>query len=334
MLRKRRVWIGLAVTVLFLALLLYRVDFVAMGRALRHADYTLVLPAALIWFVAAWFRTVRWQYLLRPVKAIAARRLYSTVMIGYMANNVLPVRLGEVVRAYILGEKERASKMSIIATIVVERIFDGLALILLMLVVSLFVPLAPWLQTMARAMSALFLGGLALFIAIGSSEPLSRRLADLLAKLPGGLGARAKGWLNLFLDGLRVLHSPWRLTIVFGLSLFVWLIEAGMYYVMAFAFGLQHLSYRFLVSTATSNLAITLPSSQGGIGPFEYLTRETLVFFGADPSVATAYAIVLHATLLIPVILAGFAFLWLENLSLGQMVREQPASTSRGGGKA
>ncbi len=330
MLRKYRVWIGLAVTVLFLALLFYRVDFVAMGRALKHADYTLVLPAVLVWFVAAWFRSVRWQYLLQPIKRISAHRLYPTVVIGYMANNVLPVRLGEVVRAYILGEKERASKMSIIGTIVVERIFDGLALILFMLVIALFVPLAPWLQSMVRIMAAVFLGLLALFVAVASSGRLRGRLTGLLSRLPGGIGARAGGLLNLFLEGLKILHSPWRLLIVFGLSIFVWLIEATMYYLVAFSFGLQHLSYRFLLTTATSNLAITLPSSQGGIGPFEYLTRETLAFFGADPAVATAYAFVLHAALLIPVILAGFVFLWLENLSLGQVVRGRPTAVEEG----
>ncbi|MBI2906033.1 MAG: flippase-like domain-containing protein [Chloroflexi bacterium] len=325
MLRGRRFWIGLVVSLGFLGLFFYRTDTSRMQQAFLEANYAFALPAILVYFVGVVFRALRWRLLLLPIKAISARSLYPIVVIGYMANDIIPLRIGELVRAYILGEKEKVSKTAIIGTIAVERMFDGLALLFFMAVVSLFVPLPGFLGDFARPMAIIFIGALIALFVVASSETLADRVCALV---PGKGGEKVRTLATSFLCGLRVMRSPKYLIGAFLFSCLSWLVEAATFWIVGFSFNLELPYHVMLLATAAANLAITLPSSPGGIGPFELLTRETIVLFGADTGVAGAYALVLHfAVLLIPVIILGFVFLWLENLTLAQVVqRREPAS--------
>ena len=126
MLKGRRFWIGLVITLLFLALFLYQTDFAQMGRALSGARYAFVVPALAVYAVTMVLRTLRWQYLLDPLQRLPLRRLLAVVLVGYTANNILPVRLGELVRAYFIGAREGISKTSALATIVERTIESAL----------------------------------------------------------------------------------------------------------------------------------------------------------------------------------------------------------------
>ena len=329
MLKGRRFWVGLVVTLFFLALFFYQVDFAEMGRALQGANYLFLLPAIALYFLTMGFRTLRWRYLLDPLGHVSVRRLFPVMAIGYTANNTLPLRLGELVRVYFLGQREGLSKASALATIAVERIFDGLVLLLMLAAVSLYLPLAGWIGDTARIMAAFFIGALVSAFAIASSRKLTERMvATILRLVPG----RARGKLleisGLFLEGLRVLHRPDKLLLVFLTTCLVWLAEAGVFYLVGFSFNLDLPVEVWLLTTSTSSLAISLPSSQGGIGPFEFFCARTLALFGVSLATANAYAIVLHAVLLVPFSLLGFYYLWVEGLSLGEALG-QPR---RGGG--
>ncbi len=340
MLKQRRFWLGLVVSLVFLYLFLQRVDFAATGRALAQANYLYIIPAVAVYFGAVWFRALRWRFLLQPLKETTTGRLYPVVIIGYMANNLLPVRLGELVRAYFLGTKENVSKTAALATIAVERVFDGIALLFFLAVVTPFISLGSFLNAFAggRGIPAeLFMGllvapfalTLAALLVVSGSPVVRQKLINLAWRLPARVADRAAGLVDLFIAGLAVLRSPWRLLGIFALSLPVWLAEAAMYLLIGYSFGLEaSLGYPlalgvFLLVTSAANLVLILPSSPGGLGPFELATKITLVFFGVPDATATAYAIVLHAALLIPVIAMGLLFLWTENLSLADLTRER-----------
>jgi uncharacterized protein (TIRG00374 family) len=136
LLRSPRVWIGFLITAVFLGLFFRSTDFGEIKEAFENANYALALASLPVYFLGIWVRTIRWQYLLRPVKQVAAARLYPVVIIGLMANNILPARAGELVRAFILGERERVSKAASLGTIAVDRLFDGLTLIPMMVIVA------------------------------------------------------------------------------------------------------------------------------------------------------------------------------------------------------
>ncbi|MBF8266761.1 MAG: hypothetical protein HW388_269 [Dehalococcoidia bacterium] len=344
MLKSPRFWLATGVSLLFLGLFFSRIDMGETWGKLSEANYLLLIPAILVYFGAVYFRSLRWQYLLSPMRVMPIGRLFPVVVVGYMANNLLPIRLGEVVRAYYLGERERVSKTAALATIIVERVFDGLTLLFFAAVVSLFLPLVgllqglgekagiPWVL-LALAMSMPFVLAIAFMVAASFSPPWLERLVErVTAVLPSRVRPRVKGLVQMFVDGLDVLKSPRRLLVVFLLSLPVWLAEALMYYIIGFSFGLNEtfspaeMAGVILLVTATSNLAGIIPSSGGGIGTFDLAAAATLTLLGVEGAVAGAYTIVLHVALLLPVTLLGLVFLWVGNLSLARLTRE-----SRGG---
>jgi len=320
LLKSRRFWVVLLVTSLFLFLFFYQTDFSEMGKALREANYLFILPAIVIYFVGVFFRAVRWHYLLLPLRNIASVRLFPLVVIGFLVNNVLPARLGTVARSYLLGERERMSKMSTFATIVVEQVFDGLTLLLFAAGIALFIPLDPWLKNVIYIATGLFFSVFIICLFIASSEALTRRWAAIFMHvLPLRVRSKVEGWFILFMEGLKVMRSPRKLVAILAFSAALWLCEGLMFYFLSFSFNLGQPFHVLLLATAIANLALFIPTP-GGIGPFDYFCKRTLVFFNVPAVAATAYVAILHFTLLVPVILLGFIFLWTEKISLTKLI--------------
>ncbi len=341
-----RFWFGVVVTLLFLALFLYKVDWREAAVYLRQANYVYVVPAVVVYFVSVYFRTLRWQFLLRPMRSLPLARLYP-VVVGYMANNLLPVRLGEVVRSYYLSRREEVSASASLATIVVERVFDGLTLLVFIAVVALSLPvlaivsglareanIAPVILILGGALPFLAVGGLLLLIASFPGAPL--KVAVRVSRyLPTRINSRIEPLALRFLEGLATLKSPKRIGVLFLLSAPIWLGEAAMYLILSYSFQINQafssfpeLAVAILLLTAVSNLATPLPSSPGGVGPFEFFAKGTLVLLGVGSAQATAYVGVLHVALLVPVTIAGLVVLRAGRLSLGGLTRDMQA---RGG---
>ena len=333
MLRSWRFWIGFIISLFFLALAFRGVQLDEAWQALSTANYLYILPALVAYFIGVWLRAWRWRVLLKPVKDLSANHLFPTVVIGYMANNVLPARLGEIVRAYILGEKEKVSKSATLATIVVERMFDGLSMIGFMIVILWLFPLgtgpgADLLQGILSVGAPLFLIALILFLVIASSRSLALRLTDAVLRfLPANLRDKINSVLGAFLDGLGVLRSPKDVLTVFGLSVIVWLFEASMYYIVMLGFSFRQPFYVLLLATAAANLFTIAPSTPGYVGVFDFPVRATLTAFGVAESVAIGFTLVLHAALWVPVTLLGVYFLWRDGLSLGWLRQRGESKT-------
>ncbi len=329
--RSRRVWIGLLVSLVFIALFLVRTDFEEIADAFAEANYAWALLSLPVYFVGAWFRTLRWRILLKPLGQMSTARLYPVVIIGFMANNLIPARAGELVRAYIVREREKVSMAASLGTIVVDRLFDGLALLAFLLGVAVFVGVSDILRDLAISMAVLFGVGLVVLVVVASSESRGQAAArGLLRLLPAGLRARAEAPVYLFLDGLRSLRSPVDMAAVSAASVVSWLLEATMYYMVGLAFNLDVGFDAYLLVAAAANLAISVPSSPGGVGPFEFFAKRSAILFGVSDGLATAYAVALHALLLFPVIALGLYFLWAIDLTWGEILRRPEAAAVQG----
>ncbi len=346
MLTARRFWLGLAVSAGLLFIFLWRVDFQEVrGELGDGSKYLYLIPAVLLYFFALSIRSFRWRYLLLHLKPISPLKLYPIVAIGYMANNLLPIRLGELVRAHFLGEKEGISKASGLATIGVERMLDGLTLLLLVAIVWPFLPwtevlrddagnVKSWWLALSVMVVVVFVGGFVglIFVALRPEvgNAIVRRLASLL---PSALRETAVRIGLQLIEGLAALKSPKKLLIMGALSVPIWLVEVLVYYTMSLAFDLGQPFQVILLVTATSNLATAVPSSIGGIGPFEVVAKSTLLAFGVGGDAATAYVFFVHIiTLWMPVSILGLLFLWRENLSLTRLARSKELSMSPAGG--
>ncbi len=340
MLRTKRVWLGLSITAAFLALLVIRIDFAEMAQALREANYILLIPAIAVYFFSFYLRALRWRYILRPVAStIRVNRLFPVILVGYMANNMLPVRLGEVVRGYYLSTREQVRTPTALATIVTERVFDGTTLLLLLAVAVPFLPFSGLLDFVSEQLNlphlVITLGvalpyaaALGMIALIARAPDLSRRLVWALSgRLPERIGAVVYTLLDRAIAGFEAMRRPSRLLGLLAFSVPVWLTEALVYYLVAVGLGLdtefsslvQVMAAIFLVM-ALSNLATSLPSSQGGVGPFEFFTVLMLEGLGVGVGLASAYALVLHLTQLLPPIAAGLVYFAVRGLSFQQIV--------------
>jgi uncharacterized protein (TIRG00374 family) len=340
LLKSRGFWIGMAVTAVFVGWFVAKNwgEFADMKRAFEEADWWLALLALPIYFAGLLVRTVRWQYLLRPVKKVGTFRLYPVVIIGLMANNILPARAGELARAYVLGQREKISKTTSLGTIAVDRLFDGVTLIPLMLIVAAIAGDKAHFPVLGHdlnfaglgiVMGALFGVALGILFYLALSESGRRFLHTVVHRFaPARLKPHVEGLLHSFFDGLHALRSPIDLAIAWIMSLVSWLLEATMYYVVAIAFGIHEPFYVFLLMTAAANLAIAIIATQGGVGAFELVVSKTIIAFAGSAAAgqaiqqdAAAYAIGLHALLLVPIVVIGLALMWSMDLSLGDMLR-------------
>jgi hypothetical protein len=337
MLRNWRFWLGVVISLFFLVLAFRGVQLQEAWRALSTANYLFVIPGLVSYFIGVWLRSIRWRILLRPVRDATAGRLFPVVVIGYMANNILPARLGELVRAYVLGEQEKVSKSATLATIVVERMFDGLTMVGFMIFILWFFPLgtgsgADLLGGIIRVGAPLFVIALVLFLVIASWRSAAMRLTNmLLAFLPVSLRAKLGGLVSAFLDGLGILRSPREVLAVFVLSIVIWLFEAGMYYIIMLGFAFRVPFYVLVLATAAANLFTIAPSTPGYVGVFDFPVWATLTAYGVAESVAITYTLVLHVALWVPITLLGLFYLWHEGLSLGWLQQRgaaHPASES------
>lgn len=322
MLKSKTFWLGLIVSLGLLAVVFYGTDFATIGSVLRGANYSFLIPALLLYFLGVALRAVRWHFLLRSIKSISYPRLFQVTVIGYMANDLLPLRIGELVRAYVLGETEQISKTSTLVTIVLERIFDGVTMLLFIGVASFFLPLNDYLRTLLLFGSVLFAVVVLLLVLMASlRERFDHLIHAVMARLPERWGSAGLRLVHSFFHGLSVLRNPADALVALLASIGAWLLEAGMYVVLARGFDIQLPYPVFLLATAVANLVTIVPSTPGYVGVFDAPVKSILTLFGVDPNLAASYTILLHAALIVPVVLLGLVFTWRLGLSVGQLSR-------------
>ncbi len=318
-------WIGLALSVGLMVFLFTRIDIAMLWESLRRVDPSYLLLAVALLIFSFWIRALRWRYLAEPVKSgISVGSLFSATMIGFMANNVLPARLGEFVRAYALGRKEDLPKSPVFATIVVERLFDGMAVLLMLILALVLMPpeVAGHVSGTFRKVGAgsfvlyaLVITALALFV---KRPELPGRLAGrLINPFSARLAAKASGMADSFVKGLDVVKAPRLLGMILLYSAIHWGLQPLMAYFLFKAFGLGFGMYDALFVFVLACIGVALPSTPGYVGTYHAAVMGGMVLLGLDNDSALGFAIVAHAVIYIPVTLLGLYYLSKENLSLG-----------------
>ena len=317
MLKRWQFWLGAGISALFLVVALRNLHLGDVWAQVRAARYGWILPGVAVYFFGVWARTWRWDYLLRPLKRISLRRLFPVVVIGYMGNNVYPARAGEVIRAYVLRRREGVSISASLATIVVERVFDGLVMLIFVFIGLPFTPMPGWLQGMVIAASLLFFGALALFMTLA----IKIEWAELAygwaidRVVPARFRVPVRGFADRFMTGLYSLRSGRGVLMIFVTSIVIWLAETVKYWFVMHAFDFTVPFWVLMLMNGIVNLATTIPSSPGYVGTFDAPGIEILSIFGVERSLAAGYTLVLHAALWLPITLLGFWYMGRESIS-------------------
>jgi glycosyltransferase 2 family protein len=308
---KHRRWqlvAGLVISAIFLWLALGHLDLSLVWREVVEANYWWLLPALLAYFVTVGLRSVRWEMLLRPVQPVAARRLFGIQVLGYLGNNIYPFRIGELLRVYLLRRRENVSFSTGLATLVVERLFDGLAVLLLLLMALPLAPLPGELRPLVFFTGLMF--GLALVVFLLLAIAPGRVLALWLSlPVPVRWQEPVTARLSRFIAGFSSMQSGWGLGRLLSFSLVIWLIETAKYWLVMQAFPFVVSFAVLLLTNGVINLATILPSAPGFVGTFDLPGIFMLRFFDVPETVATAYILVLHAVLWLPSTLFGFAYM-------------------------
>lgn len=323
----RRLWLGIGISAGCLLLLVRSVNGTDVLHALGGVNGWYLIPAVAITFLGYFFRAIRWRYLLAPLKKSSLANLYSATLIGYMANNLLPARLGEFVRAYALADRERLESSSVFATLVLDRLADGFTVLLLLLVTVFSLHLPAGHQSVQEG---LFIGGYAtlalyvtviIFLVLLKKNTLKtlRFLERLLRPFPARLSSKVIPLIGSFLEGVRI--SPvgaerWGIVIS---SLVIWGLAILPIDLACRAFGLAlplPVSAFILVLLV---FAVMIPASPGFVGTYHAACVYGLLAFGVSREEALSIAIVIHGINFFPVIIAGLFSLWKANLSLGAL---------------
>jgi uncharacterized protein (TIRG00374 family) len=331
LLRQKRFWLGLAITGVFLYLVLRQIDTQALARAVLHAQYAWLAPAFVVYIFGYLIRAVRWKFLLNAVKPLPWPRLLPPLILGFTVNNLLPARAGEFVGAYVVGKREGVSKTAAFATVVMQRVYDGLVMVLLAVVVLAFYRLpahaaggesnfAGMVNLVIKATAAVFvLLFIALFVMITWQEHFTGWLQKFSLLLPAALRPKVEKLLASFLEGLAVMRNRRDSLLAFLFSVVAWTGESAAYYFVMRAFGLALPPYAAVMLMAVINLGIMVPSSPGYIGPFEFFGVGTLLLFGVVKSASLPCILVIHALVWLPITLWGFYYMWTLKLSLHEI---------------
>lgn len=329
-------WLGVLISVVFLYLAMRGLHLEDLGDALRQANYWWLLPGVGVYFVGVWARAWRWHYLLRPVKAIPTSAMFPVVAIGYMGNNIYPVRAGEVLRAVVLKRREGVPVSASLATIIVERVFDG---VVMLAFVFLNLPELARLtqdsgfvgniQTVAVWGTVAFAGALLVFLLAAMFPEQAERVvaALVLRAVPTRYQERILDLTTRFLGGLESLRSPREALMIFVTSVVIWLLETGKYWFVMHAFPFEVSFFTLMLMNGIVNLATTIPSAPGYVGTFDAPGIAVLVAYGVQQAVAAGYTLVLHVALWFPITILGAFYFWREGMTWGESVEKLKAES-------
>lgn len=316
--------LGLALSALCLFLVFRKVDLPTLAAHVAAIQPGYFLASVGVFLSTFLLRAWRWKAVLDVSARVPYRRAFTVMMIGYLANNVLPARLGELVRAYVLSRKTPIRKTTTLATILLERVFDGLSLLAILgLFLTLHVThlwrvaphMPPWVVHAGLIAATGFVAVFGVLWALAVFPRAESILSGMLGRvLPVRLAGKAQEFLGAFASGVHAAKSPGRLATVFGLSLLVWLLEGTTYHLMGQAFGFGLSWPAFVVVMVLVNLGTIVPSAPGLVGTFQFFSVLALGVFGVAQAPALGYGLVLNMAEFLPVTLIGVACMAFEHV--------------------
>ncbi len=297
-----RVAIGLAISVVSIWFVLGDVDLGQAWAIIRTASPAWLLFGLICLSADVLIRAVRWQRLILPIQRVRYVPILGYLLVGYLANNVLPARLGELVRSHYLGDRERISRASTLGTVVVERVVD-IAVVVAIAAVAILVLNVRGVVASAILVGLAVTGLLIVGLAIGLAAhrlPGARSLVELIERWPSVAAAARK-----LRDGLAVAGRPRTLAEALVLSVAAWGATVVAFAAIGQAIGLHLLIGEASLLAAGVALATAIPSGPGYLGTYELAAVKIAEALGRSTEQAFALALLAHASVLILTTLAG-----------------------------
>ena len=318
--------LGLALSALAIVMLGRSIDVGEAVRAVGRASIPWFLGANLLTVAVYWLRSLRWRSLLAPHAKPTVGRLFSANMVGFLAINVLPARLGELVRAFALARKERISTAAVIGSVAIERILDLAFLVVFWALSLLFAPLPAWFKWSGYATIAIAVAvGGGLWLLNASRGRSSRLRTGIMARVPHRMKDRFASAVSAFGVGIQIIGRPGLLAEAAFWSAASWVVSGAIFLMVGRSLGLDLPVWSTFLLTFVVCVGISLPSSPGFVGIMEWACVVGLSFLGIKGPEALAFAILYHLTQLLPLLILGTYFAIREHLAPLRLVQPEPA---------
>jgi glycosyltransferase 2 family protein len=323
-----KAFVGIGISALLLYLTFRRMDLYAVWQNLRGVNVPLFLLSSAAATGVFWIRAWRWRGILRPVRDVPFRPRFAAVTIGFMGNNLLPARIGEFLRAYSLSRMEPVPVVASFASLVVERLFDGL-LVITLLFVSMSLPGFPVVDATegvgytGYARAAAFLVG-AITVILVALVLVPKRAVALMERVvtvfPKPVRRPVVDALEAFLSGVGILRDPRLLLGATAWSVLLWTFNAVGFWIAFHAFGLPLPFTAALFFQSAIALAVSVPSGPAFVGVYHGAAVFVLSrMWGAPEAAAGAFAVGFHIAGFVPVTLIGLYYAWRMGLSFGDV---------------
>lgn len=321
--RALQLLLGIGVSALCVWLSMKDVNLGEVLTALRGANgfgFVVVMCVTILGF---WIRAVRWRYFIDAGRRLSLDSLFSATMIGFMANNVLPFRLGEFVRPWVLARREKLSKTTLLATVVVERAIDMLTLLGIFGVSVVVHPIAEntdagrLVQWGARVLIGLCVALTVFVIAIERSRSLAKAVVQrITSPLPGAARERVAEMLERFIEGLGLFRDFGKLLVVFALSFAMFLCFACALGISLWSLGIDLPWYAGLIMLVITAIGIMVPAAPGYIGTLNIACTAGLALFGVGKNLSVPFSWFYFFSQWLPITAVGLVLLNREGLSL------------------
>jgi uncharacterized protein (TIRG00374 family) len=307
---------GLLISLLLLILLFYQVDLLRFASVFMKIDVVFAAVVLGLVFFGCYLRAVRWHYLLAPVKSIKAGDLFPAVIVGYMGNNLFPLRAGEFIRAHFIGRQQNISRAAAFSTIIMERLADGLSVLLVLMPILFLLKVK-----MQQALIAASLSALSLYLAVIAAVMLfhwrKQECSRLISWLvPKHFQHKVVSIIASLAEGFVSIKQAKQLALVGLYSLFIWFAAALSIQLMAMAFNFSISFSASLLILIILTFAVMLPSAPGFVGTFDAAMVYGLILFGVPKEASLGIAFFYHAINFIPIVLLGLYYTWKYNIGL------------------
>lgn len=316
-------FVGLCISGIFLYFAVKNVNFDEFMKYVHQLNLFYIIPALLPGLIAYLVRAWRWNYFLSSVGRFRVKGLLSATMIGFMANNILPARVGELIRALVLSKKESISFISVLSSLIAERVMDGFTISIIALFAIYTLPVNEKIKFAGAVFFLIFLTLLIVMFIFINSKSINKKLFGIF---PERISVKINKYLNKIMSGLEGLNRFKNSGIIFTSAFVIWFLSSLYFYFMGLALDIPlpfSASFSIFISVA---LGVIIPSSPGFIGVYHFFCQKAVEMYGIDASRAFAYAVVTHFVQFIAVTVLGFLFLFYENLSLLALSKEEKLS--------
>lgn len=292
------------------------VDWGTFKESLSHIDYRYLLGVLPILLLIQWMRSYRWGLILKPIKKVDQGTLFSITSVGFMGILLLPARTGELLRPYLISQQKGVGLRAALATVVVERVLDGLTIMGFFVLVILSIPLPLWVHRAGYFSFALFLSLLfLLFLVVTRKEGTLSVVRILTRRLPKGVQNGVETFISSFAEGLQILPSLRSFGLGVGLSLIIWALMGLVFYILLQSFHIRLpliASYTVLVIVV---IGVMIPGAPGFVGNFHLSCVLGLSLFGIPKTEALSYSIINHLIVVLFTLVLGVIFLPRVNIS-------------------